>query len=116
MSDTSNKAVLRPIRVYEGNIENGMIRMPDAEKKFHQNQIQCKHVDFLLCEPDSLKPLLVIELDDGSHRKYDRQTSDEFKDKTFKNVGLPVKRVMIQTNYSAPQLREQILDMLRQNN
>ncbi|MEZ6107129.1 MAG: DUF2726 domain-containing protein [Pirellulaceae bacterium] len=37
------------------------------------NRIACKHVDFVLCDPDSLEPRLAIELDDDSHRRPDRQ-------------------------------------------
>lgn len=37
------------------------------------NRIDRKHVDFLLCEPRTVKPLLGIEFDDKSHRRADRQ-------------------------------------------
>lgn len=36
------------------------------------NRIQAKHIDFLLCEKDSTKPVLAIELDDSSHFRADR--------------------------------------------
>jgi hypothetical protein len=78
------------------------------DRKFHKNQIQCKHVDFLLCDKETLRPLLVLELDDSSHRKYERRESDEFKDKTFKVIGLPIRRIPVQSHYSIPELREQI--------
>jgi len=39
------------------------------ERKQHLSRLSCRHVDFLLCEPQTLKPLLVIELDDYSHKK-----------------------------------------------
>src|SRR4051812_44743306 len=37
-----------------------------------QNRINQKHVDFLLCNPKSMKPMLGIELDDASHKRSDR--------------------------------------------
>jgi very-short-patch-repair endonuclease len=86
-----------------------------ADRKFHNSQILCKHVDFLLCDKESLRPLLVIELDDNSHRKYDRRESDEFKNKTFAAIGLPIKRITVQAHYSTPELHEQIRSVLQEN-
>jgi hypothetical protein len=59
-----------------------------TDRKYHSNQIQCKHVDFLLCDKVSQQPLMAIELDDSSHDKYDRRESDEFKTRLFREVGL----------------------------
>ncbi|MCI0475261.1 MAG: DUF2726 domain-containing protein, partial [Anaerolineales bacterium] len=52
-----------------------------ADRKYHNNQILCKHLDFVLCERGTYKPLLAIELDDSSHDKYDHRERDEFKEK-----------------------------------
>jgi hypothetical protein len=35
-------------------------------------RIDRKHVDFLLCEPRSMKPVVAIELDDSSHNRRER--------------------------------------------
>ena len=48
-----------------------------------RNKIARKHVDFRLCDPESLRPLLAIELDDSSHNRPDRQARDEFVDGVF---------------------------------
>ncbi|MBE7435828.1 MAG: DUF2726 domain-containing protein [Anaerolineales bacterium] len=82
------------------------------DRKFHNNQIQCKHVDFLLCDKFKLEPLLVIELDDSSHNKYDHVERDNFKDETLKAVGLPVIRIELQEKYDASILRKQILEKI----
>src|SRR5438046_32622 len=36
------------------------------------NSISAKHVDFVLCDPSSLRVVGVVELDDKSHRRLDR--------------------------------------------
>src|SRR5262249_51950676 len=36
------------------------------------NRIDRKHVDFLLCEPKTMRPVVGIELDDKSHDRPDR--------------------------------------------
>src|SRR5687768_8690775 len=42
------------------------------ENYAYRGKIAQKHVDFLLCDPKSLKPILAIELDDSSHERADR--------------------------------------------
>ena len=57
-------------------------------KKFYK--VTSKHVDFLICDPDRFCPLVAIELDDSTHLEEDRQERDEFVDKVYKSVGLPI--------------------------
>ena len=38
-----------------------------SENAQYRNKIDRKHVDFLLCEPQTMRPLTGIELDDASH-------------------------------------------------
>lgn len=85
-----------------------------VNKKYYANQVLCKHVDFLLCERETQKPLLVIELDDSSHSKYDHRERDEFKDRTFAAIGLPIRRVKVQPRYLAADLREQIFSAIQE--
>lgn len=82
------------------------------DRKFHNNQILCKHVDFLLCDKGTLEPLLVVELDDSSHRKEDHVERDKFKDATFTAVGLPFLRIELQEEYDTRQLWEKVQEKL----
>ena len=53
-----------------------------------------KHVDFVLCEPRTTRPLLVIELDDASHNSSDRRrAADAAKDHACRTAGIPMLRV-----------------------
>lgn len=78
------------------------------DRKFHVNQILCKHVDFLFCDNQTLEPLLVVELDDSSHKQYVQSERDEFKNKTFTAVGLPYLRIAVQQEYDLKSLQSQI--------
>jgi len=65
-------------------------------------KIQAKHVDFVICN-QYLDPKLVIELDDSSHQRKDRQERDEFVDAILTNTGYPI----LHANYINPEkLRE----------
>jgi len=65
----------------------------------YRNQIAQKHVDFLLCDPGSMRPLLGVELDDASHERPDRQDRDVFVDQVFAAAGLLLLRVPVQAAY-----------------
>ena len=68
------------------------------------NKIDRKHVDFLLCDPKTVKPILGIELDDKSHQRADRHERDEFVGKVFEAAGLPLARVPVKQTYSVQQI------------
>ena len=54
------------------------------------NRIHQKHVDIVLCQPDTLAVAGVVELDDASHRRKDRAERDEFVDKALSTAGIPI--------------------------
>jgi very-short-patch-repair endonuclease len=72
------------------------------------NKIQSKHIDFLLCEKESTRPLLVIELDDSSHSRPDRIKRDEFLDEAFQGAGLSLLHVRVAYEYDREALKQQI--------
>lgn len=82
------------------------------DRKAHNNKILCKHVDFLFCDKFTLEPLLVVELDDSSHKQEDRIERDKFKDETFQAVGLPCLRIELQEKYEWESLRQQIKEKI----
>ncbi|HCW79472.1 MAG TPA: hypothetical protein DG942_00010 [Ruminococcaceae bacterium] len=57
------------------------------------NKICSKHVDFLLCDTDEYRPQLIIELDDWSHKKADRQERDKFVDMAMRQAKIPILHV-----------------------
>ncbi len=70
------------------------------------NKILAKHIDFVLCDPTSLEPLVAIELDDSSHQRKDRQERDEFVDHAFESAGMPIVRFPVRSSYHAREIRE----------
>lgn len=69
-----------------------------------QNKIDRKRVDFLLCQPGTLKPLLAIELDDSSHLRADRRERDAFVEQVFADAKLPLVRVPVRATYNTKEL------------
>ena len=70
------------------------------KKQSYKNKIDRKHVDFLLCDPTSMTPILGVELDDESHGRRDRQDRDQFVDQVFEVAGLPLLHVRAAAGYS----------------
>jgi len=101
------KVSLKDIFFVSKSADNGAGK--DYMKYF--GSISQKHVDFLLCNPKSMKPLCGIELDDSSHAKEKRIARDEFVDRVYANAGLPLAHIPLKQGYSADDLKG-ILDCL----
>lgn len=74
----------------------------------HNNRVNQKHVDFLICTCDTIRPLVGIELDDRSHQREDRHERDQFKDAAFEAAGLPLVRFQTKRSYN----QQEILNIL----
>ena len=79
-----------------------------------RNRIQSKYVDFLLCEPESLKPLLVIELNDSSHDQPERTRRDDFLARALEGAGLAFFPVDIASRYDHEDLERGIAEKVGQ--
>ncbi len=70
--------------------------------------IASKHIDFLLCEPRTMKPMVGIELDDIGHNRQDRKERDEFVKKVFEAAGLPLIHIPVQPKYDPHMLAKRL--------
>jgi hypothetical protein len=97
-----------------------MVRMADLLKvpgevpgaQSYRNKIFGKHLDFVLCDNDSLEARLAIELDDSSHQRQDRKERDEFVNEALACARLPLLRISVAENYDKVELRKVIDRML----
>lgn len=58
----------------------------------YRGYIKSRHIDFMICD-DKLRLLAGLELDDSSHQNKDAADVDEFKNKVFETIQLPLFRV-----------------------
>ena len=79
----------------------------------HFNRIQSKHVDFVVCRRDGIRPCLAVELDDSSHERPDRVSRDDFVVKALQAAGLPLLRVRGASTYNVSKLRQDVDDLMR---
>lgn len=76
----------------------------DRQKYF--NKISRKHVDFALARPENLQILLLIELDDNSHKNQIKR--DIFIEELCQKVGYRLLRT-----YGTAELKESIINSLK---
>lgn len=76
------------------------------------NRIDRKHVDFLLCEPKTLRPIVGLELDDKSHDRSERQVRDQLVEGVFDAAGLPLVRFAVKCGYAPSEVEAQIRQYL----
>jgi predicted RNA-binding Zn-ribbon protein involved in translation (DUF1610 family) len=89
------------------------VKLDDKSKfRIYTNKIDRKHVDFLLCDPATIRPLVGIELDDSSHRRSDRQARDAFVDGVFEAADLPLLHIPVRRAYVALEIEAQIAPFL----
>lgn len=83
------------------------------ENVLYFNRISQRHVDFLLCTPSTMKPVVGIELDDASHNQPSRQQRDEFVDKVFLTAGLPLLHMPVQREYNSREISTRLAQLFK---
>lgn len=83
-----------------------------SQHRSYTNKIDRKHVDFLLCDPQTLRPRAGLELDDTSHRRSNRQARDAFVERVFTAANVPLVRVPVRRSYSISEVRALICQHL----
>ena len=75
-------------------------KMDPKDKLRAFNKISAKHIDFVICDSDSVEVLAAIELDYKSHAHPKRKIRDEFVNHVFDGAGVPLGRVPAKKGYS----------------
>jgi hypothetical protein len=71
-----------------------------------RNKTGHRTIDFLVCDPATLRPLVAIELDEPSHATPERQTRDQEVEDILNMAGLPLVHVLTSRTYDTRELEE----------
>ena len=105
ITDKLGYSILSKVRVADlVEVESGHNK---TEWQAAFNRINKKHIDFILCKPENLYPLLLIELDDSSHQKEKVKERDQFIEKVYEKTGYKLLRVE-----NANEIEKKITDIL----
>ena len=113
--------ILRPIAEKNNYLLFAKVRLEDllwipsgVEDRWSlRGRIKSRHIDFVLCDKQNIKPLLAIELDDSSHDSSDRMKRDDFIDDVFHDAGLPILHQRAKRFYNVDELSQKINDQIR---
>jgi hypothetical protein len=91
-----------------------IIKVRPRTRKFQswQGRIQGKHLDFVLCDEETLEVKLAIELEDPALPRSDQARRDRFVDLALTAAGLPLLRVKLVEKYETSALRKDLEDAL----
>jgi hypothetical protein len=76
------------------------------------NRIAQKSIDFVVVRRSDLRVMVLIELDDASHQKAQRQQRDTFLDTVCANINLPIIHIPVQSHYQRHELQMRLLGYL----
>jgi very-short-patch-repair endonuclease len=104
------KAVLDDWEIFAMVRIADLIRVESQTRNYRGwlNKILAKHIDFVLCHPGTLEPVVCIELDDVSHNRPERMERDEFVNHAFESAGLTLIRIETQPQYKSREIRDLI--------
>ncbi|WP_145358661.1 DUF2726 domain-containing protein [Alienimonas californiensis] len=91
----------------EGQTVFSKVRLADLVEVPRENsnyityfrKVSQKHVDFVICEDRTMRPLAVVELDDRSHRTAKARKADAVKDEALTAAGIPIVRIRAAMQY-----------------
>lgn len=90
IADKHNYSIICKTRVADLiDVQKGLSK---SEWQTAFNRINKKHIDFILCKPENLLPVLLIELDDNSHDTEKSKERDEFIEKVLNLTGYKLLR------------------------
>lgn len=70
--------------------------------------VNARSIDFVVADPQTLRPFVAIELDDASHDADDRRVRDDRVDLILTAAGLPLLRIKAAQSYSTRDLADRL--------
>lgn len=75
--------------------------------------VRSRHIDFVLCDKENIRPFCAIELDDSTHNTIKAQGIDKMKDKILTAAGLPILRLPVKNFYDQNEISARIAAVLK---
>lgn len=88
------------------------VRPKTSQHQIWQSRIFGKHIDFVICDYETMEVKLAIELEDTSRRQAERRARNRFVNTALTAAGLPLLRVKIEEKYETSAIRKDIEDAL----
>ena len=96
------------------NLER-IIQTKDNNPK-ERNKIKSRSIDYTIVNNKNCRIIACIELDDYTHNRENVKRNDEFKDKLFESVKIPLIRIKVQNYYNLKDLEEKLKEIINSQN
>jgi very-short-patch-repair endonuclease len=92
-----------------------VIYLPNGIKnrRKYLSKILSKHLDFVICNGQTYKPILVIELDDSSHNNIENRKRDIEKNNILKAANIPILRIKVQRHYDISEIKKSVEQLIK---
>lgn len=77
-----------------------------------RQKIAAKHLDFVLMNRQTRKAMLVIELDDKSHKLETRQIRDAYVDGILEKANIPILHQKVKAHYDSAEVYDAIISKI----
>jgi len=64
-----------------------------------RGKIKSRHVDFLICDQNTTRPILALELDGKSHQSASRMERDNFINELYSHVQLRIEHIRVGSDF-----------------
>jgi len=72
------------------------------------NKVSAKHIDFVICNKNTLSVLCAVELNDSSHQRADRAKRDAFLSEAFSSAKIPLVEIKAKRAYMISDVQNQL--------
>jgi len=88
------------------------VRPKTRQHQIWQSRIFGKHLDFVICDYETMEVKLAIELEDPLQRRTEKSARNRFVNTALTAAGLPLLRVKVEEKYETSAVRKDIEDAL----
>lgn len=86
-----------------------LLVVPDQQRNSaYVRKIQQEHVDFLVCDAETMKPVLAIKLVDATQWRPEHRERDRFINAAFEAADFPLLRVPVKPRYTQQEIADQL--------
>lgn len=97
---------------YEVCVQAPLVSVIDKVSGGYRNEL-FRVADYLIVDPISFAPLLLVELNDATHNRSDRQERDRKVTRICEEAGMPLVAFTTAEAHNVPEVRKTILRYLR---
>lgn len=101
----------RAVPKYHIAVQVSLSAMIESEY-FARSQYRTYYADFVICDKQTFKPLLVIELDDRTHNSQKRYQQDVRKNTILHEANIPLYRMTAKMKYDTAEIKNIIAPIL----